>query len=59
MSNNLLSGSMMNVRHQPDNFMHVKKFTNLDTVHHDNNECLSGKVRHSEDSENELELDES
>jgi hypothetical protein len=49
----------MNVRHQPDDFMHVKRFTNLDTGHHDNNEALSSEKGHSLDSENDLEIGES
>lgn len=46
-----MTGSMLNVRHQPDDFMHVKRFTNLDTVHHENNDALSG---HSIDDDLDL-----
>mgnify|MGYP006894500613 CR=1 FL=1 len=42
-SNNIMS-SMRNVRHLPDDFMHVKKFTNLDSIHHEKNEGLSNDM---------------
>lgn len=54
-----MTGSMSNVRHLPDDFMHVKRFTNLDTVHHENNDGLSSEKGHSLGSENELEIGES
>ena len=59
MNNHLMTGSMSNVRHLPDDFMHVKRFTNLDTVHHDNVDGLSSEKEHSIGSENELELGQS
>ena len=49
-SNNIMS-SMRNVRHLPDDFMHVKKFTNLDSLHHEKNEGLSNEIEESFSSE--------
>jgi hypothetical protein len=49
-SNNIMS-SMRNVMHLPDDFMHVKKFTNLDSLHHEKNEGLSNEMEESMSSE--------
>jgi hypothetical protein len=49
-SNNIMS-SMRNARHLPDDFMHVKKFSNLDTLHHEKNEGLSNEMEESLSSE--------
>lgn len=46
MDHNVMS-SMRNVMHLPDDFMHVKKFTNLDSLHHEKNEGLSNEMDES------------
>ena len=51
MDNNNIMSNMRNVRHLPDDFMHVKKFTNLDTLHHEKNEGLSNEMEDSLGSE--------
>jgi hypothetical protein len=50
--------NMRNVKHLPDDFMHVKKFTNLDTVPHDN-QALSKESVGSEYDSDFLELQDS
>lgn len=60
MESNHIMSTFRNVRHLPDDFMHVKKFTNLDTLHHEKNEGLSNEMEESLDSEydsNFLEMD--
>jgi hypothetical protein len=53
-----LIAALRNTRHLPDDFMHVKKFTNLDTVPHDN-QVLSKHSLGSEYDSDFLDLEDS